>query len=286
MTDRYFSYYPGRTNAMDYMNGKEAFQPAKPTNLIQTIERVAGILDVLAQYPGGISLGELSEKVQLPKGTTHRILSSLSYFGFVRQEATTKNYSLGFKLVELGNRLLNQLDLREEARPFLIELAQRVKETVHLVILDQQEIVYIDKLEAVDHDIGFRMTSRVGLRIPAHACASGKVLLAHLSEQELEQFLAAKDLKKITENTISEPKMLKEELSKIRAQGFAYDEQEREKGIRCVAAPIRNESGEVVASISISGTIVHLTRQIVEHELRKEVMATALAISRKLGFQG
>lgn len=268
------------------MNGKEALQPAKPTNLIQTIERVARILDVLAQYPGGISLGELSENVRLPKGTTHRILSSLSYFGFVRQEATTKNYSLGFKLVELGNRLLNQLDLREEARPFLIELAQRIKETVHLVILDQNEIVYIDKLEASDHDIGFRMTSRVGLRIPAHTCASGKMLLSHLPDEALEQFLAEQALKKMTEKTISDPKILKEQLQKIRDQGYAFDEQEREKGIRCVAAPIRNESGEVVASISISGTIVHLTREIVENELRKEVVTTALAISRKLGFQG
>ena len=268
------------------MNGKEVFQPIKPTNLIQTIERVSGILDVLAQYPSGISLGELSENVRLPKGTTHRILSSLSYFGFVRQETTTKNYSLGFKLVELGNRLLNQIDLREEARPFLIELAQRTKETVHLLILDQQEILYIDKLEAVNHDVGFRMTSRVGLRIPAHACASGKMLLAYLADEELEQFIAKKGLKKITENTISDPQKLKEQLKKIRAQGYSLDEQEREKGVRCVAAPIRNESGKVVAAISVSGTVVHLTREIVENEIRKEVVATALAISRKLGFQG
>ncbi|GAK60609.1 transcriptional regulator, IclR family [Candidatus Vecturithrix granuli] len=264
----------------------ESLPKAKPTNLIQTIERVADILDALAQYPGGMSLGELSENVQLPKGTTHRFLSSLIYFGFVRQETTTKHYSLGFKLVELGNRLLNQLDLREEARPFLVDLAQRIKETVHLVILDQQEIVYIDKLDAVNHDVGFRMTSRVGLRVPAHACASGKILLAHLSEEDLKQFIATKELKKITENTISDPEILKEQLKKIRAQGFALDEQEREKGVRCVAAPIRNESGKVVAAISISGTTVHLTKKIIENELRKEVVATALAISRKLGFRG
>lgn len=268
------------------MNEKEGFQTVKPTNLIQTITRVATILDVLAQNPGSISLGELSEKVQLPKGTTHRILSSLLYFGFVRQEATTKHYSLGFKLVELGNRLLNQLDLREEARPFLVDLAQRAKETVHLVILDQQEIVYIDKVEAINHDVGFRMTSRVGLRVPAHACASGKMLLSYLPEEGLKQFIAAKKLKKITENTISDPDMLKEQLKKIRAQGFALDEQEREKGVRCVAAPIYNESGDAVAAISISGTVVHLTKEIVENELRKEVVAAALAISHKLGFRG
>ncbi len=108
-------------------------QSLKPNNLVQTIERASSILDILGQSPQGISIRELSAKINLPKGTTHRLLSSLSYFGYVRQDSKTRNYFLGFKLVELGNLLLSQLDLRKEAEPFLKDLAERTKETVHMV---------------------------------------------------------------------------------------------------------------------------------------------------------
>src|SRR4030042_5104055 len=106
-------------------------QSLKPNNLVQTIERTALILDILGQSSQGISIRDLSSKINLPKGTTHRLLSSLTYFGYVRQDSNTKNYFLGFKLVELGNLLLSQLDLRKEAEPFLRDLAERTKETVH-----------------------------------------------------------------------------------------------------------------------------------------------------------
>src|SRR5512136_2649417 len=123
----------------------------RPNNLVQTIERASSILDILGQSPHGIAIRELSSRMHLPKGTTHRLLSSLSYFGYVRQDQNTKNYFLGFKLVELGNMLLGQLDLRKEAESFLRNLAERTKETVHLVILDGNEIVYLDKLETEPH---------------------------------------------------------------------------------------------------------------------------------------
>src|SRR4030042_3494290 len=127
-----------------------ANQTRKPNNLVQTIERASLILDILGQSPQGISIRELSGKISLPKGTTHRLLSSLSYFGYVRQDSNTRNYFLGFKLVELGTLLPSQLDLRKEAEPFLRDLAERTKETVHMVFLDRGEIVYIDKVE-LDH---------------------------------------------------------------------------------------------------------------------------------------
>src|SRR5512136_2421623 len=124
--------------------------PSKPNNLVQTIQRASLILEALGQNAHGISIQNLSAKSKLPKVTTHRLLSSLSYFGYVRQDPKTRDYFLGFKLVELGNLLLSQLDLRKEAEPYLRDLAERTKETVHLVILDRGEIVYIDKVE-LDH---------------------------------------------------------------------------------------------------------------------------------------
>jgi DNA-binding IclR family transcriptional regulator len=261
------------------------YQTSKPNNLVQTIERASSILDILGQSPQGISIRELSTKIKLPKGTTHRLLSSLSYFGYVRQDPKTRNYLLGLKLVELGQLLLGQLDLRKEAEPFLRVLAERTKETVHLVFLDRNEIVYIDKVETEQNSSGLKMASRVGLRNPAHSSAVGKVLLAHFPEEELKNFIKEKGLAKRTENTIIDLTQLKDHLKLVRAQGYAIDDEENEKGIRCVAAPIYNEVGKTVAAISISGPAFRITKKVIQESLKKEVMETALKVSQRLGFR-
>ena len=256
----------------------------KPSNLVQTIQRVSSILEELGKNPRGISIRDLSLKLKLPKGTTHRLLSSLNYYAYVRQDPNTRNYSLGLKLVELGNLLLSQLDLRQVAEPFLRDLADRTQETVHMVILDKNEIVYVDKIETDHHTGGLRMASRIGVRNPAHSCAVGKVLLSHLSDQELDLLIKEKGLDKRTENTMTDPTQLKEHLKSVRKQGFAIDDEENEKGIRCVAAPIRNEEGKAVAAISLSGPAFRITKKVVQETLKKEVMETAYQISQRLGL--
>ena len=261
-------------------------QNVRPANLVQTIERVNDILDELAQGSQGISLGELSAKVGLPKGTTHRLLSSLMYYGFVRQDSKTRNYSLGFKLVELGSNLLDQLDLRQEAAPYLRELSERTKETVYLVVLARTEVVYIEKIEAEDASIVLRSTSKVGQRNAANSCSVGKALLALLPEEQLDELIAEMPFIQKTANTITDPSQLKEHLKLARARGYAIDDEESEEGIRCVAAPIRNDLGNAVAAISVSGPAVRVTRQKIQDTLKDEVMNTALKISRTLGFRG
>jgi DNA-binding IclR family transcriptional regulator len=258
---------------------------SKPKNLVQTIDRASSILDILGESPQGITIRELSAKIKLPKGTTHRLLSSLCYFGYVRQDPKTRNYFLGLKLVELGNLLLSQLDLRKEAEPLLRDLAERTKETVHMVFLDRNEIVYIDKVELDHHSSGLRMASRVGLRNPAHSCAVGKMLLAYLNEKELDRIISEKGLPKRTENTITDPVQLREHLKLVRAQGYAIDDEENEKGVRCIAAPVFNEVGKAVAAISISTFAFQVTEEVIQDSLRKEVRETALKISQRLGFR-
>jgi len=262
------------------------FPEQKPGNLVQTIERVSTIFDVMAQSAQGISLKELSAKVGLPKGTTHRLLSSLAYFGYVRQVSENKNYQLGFKLVELGNRLLDQLDLRGQTRPFLIDLCKRTRETVHLVVLDQNEALYIDKVESDEKPGGLQMVSRVGSRMPMHCSSVGKVFLAQLSDQELDALIKKNGLKKRTANTITDTDKLKHHLKVIRQKGFAVDDEENEKGIRCVGAPIFNQQGQVIAAISISGPTVRITKKIMQQTLKNEVIRTASDISREFGYQG
>jgi DNA-binding IclR family transcriptional regulator len=258
----------------------------RPSNLVQTLERASFILDILGQSPQGISIKDLSDRMHLPKGTTHRLVSSLSYFSFVRQDQNTKNYFLGFKLVELGNLLLGQLDLRKEAEPFLRDLAERTKETVHLVILDGNEIVYLDKLETEPHAGGLRMASRVGSRNPAHSCAVGKVLMAHLPAEALTRIVEQKGLPKRTSNTITDFNQLKDHMALVRKQGYAIDDEENERGIRCVGAPVFDEAGRVVAAISVSGPAFRVTKKNVQELLKKEVMGAALRISQRLGFRG
>jgi DNA-binding IclR family transcriptional regulator len=258
----------------------------KPGNLIQTIERVSIILDMVGQNPQGTTIKDLSAGLGLPKGTIHRILSSLSYFGYVRQDPETKIYSLGLKLMELGALLGSQLDLRKVAEPVLRDLVEKTGEAAHMVILDRNEIVYIDKIEARQTTGGLVMSSRVGARNPAHSCAVGKVLLSHLSDEALDSLIREKGLSPRTANTITDPRLLKSHLEAVRRQGYAIDEEENERGIRCLAAPIFDGRGRPVAAISVSGPAVRVTRKVIQDVFKKEVMNAASEISRRLGFDG
>jgi DNA-binding IclR family transcriptional regulator len=266
--------------------GIAAKNKTKPSNLIQTIERAMVVLDVLSKNSKGISLGDLAATVHLPKGTTHRLLSSLSYFDLVRQESETRKYSLGFKLVELASILLEQIDIRKEAEPFITKLSRETKETVYLVILDRTEVVYIERVESDDSDLGLKAMSKVGQRNAANSCSVGKALLAHLPLAELEEIIRDMPLVQKTENTLTDPEQLKEHLQTVRTRGYAIDDEESEKGIRCVAAPIFNERGQVIAAISISGPAIRMTRQRIQDSLRHQVVETAMEISLKLGYQG
>ncbi|MCX8022009.1 MAG: IclR family transcriptional regulator [Syntrophorhabdaceae bacterium] len=258
----------------------------KPSNLVQTIERVTQILDIVSKSPHGISIRILSSSLNLPKGTVHRLLTSLAYFGYIRQDAKTKNYLLGLKLLELGNLITSPLDLRKIAEPYLKELAEKTKETVHMVVLDQYEVVYIEKIESEVGTGGLKMASRVGARNPAHSCAVGKVLLSYLTEEELDTFIEKKGLPQRTPNTIVSPIQLKEHLLLVRNQGYAIDDEENEKGIRCVAAPIFDDKGRPVSAISISGPSFRVTKKLIQEVLKKELINTGLEISRALGFKG
>jgi len=255
------------------------------TGVVQAIERGCRILDLLGKGKQSYSIHDLFYELKLPKPTIHRILSTLNHFGYVVKEEASKEYRLGFRLVELGQAVLDQIDLRKEAEPFLSVLAGLVQETVHLVILDQGEIVYLDKVERVSDPRGLRMASRVGMRNYAHSCAVGKVLLAFLSDPERDEIFAQKGLPRLTKNTIVDIDKLKKHLARVRAQGYAVDDEENEQGIRCVAAPVRNDRGEVIAAISISGPSVRITKERIPRELVTQVVKTAAEVSRKIGFK-
>jgi DNA-binding IclR family transcriptional regulator len=140
-------------------------------------------------------------------------------------------------------------------------------------------------VETDQNPSGLKMASRIGLRNPAHSSAVGKMILANFSEEELQRFFKEKSLMRRTENTITDPIQLREHLKTVRKQGYAVDDEENEKGIRCVAAPIYNETGKTVAAISITAPAFRVTKKNIQETLKKEVMETASKISERLGYR-
>jgi DNA-binding IclR family transcriptional regulator len=264
---------------------EQKIHKSKPSNLVQTIERVSLILEMVGQNPQGMSIRDLSAGLKLPKGTVHRLLSSLAYVGYIRQDRETKIYFLGLKLMALSAQLSNQLDFRKIAEPILRDLAEKTKQTAHMVILDRNEVVYIEKIETQQQAGGLKMASQVGSRNPVHSSAVGKALLAYSPEEVREDFLKEAGLPRRTANTITDPDVFREHLKSVGRQGYAIDDEENEQGIRCLGAPIFDGSGRPVAAISVSGSVFQMTKKFVQDAVKKEVMAAGAEISRRLGFK-
>lgn len=250
----------------------------KEGDRVQALDRALDLLEQLAHHPRGLALGTLASRSGLHKSTTHRLLHTLAQRGYVLQSEDGV-YRLGLRLLQLSSSLLEGIDLRAEARPVLQELLDRTNEVVHLVVMEQGEMVYIDKLEGTQT---VRMHSSVGKRVPAHCTAVGKSILAHLPEPELDRLLAEKGLPRHTPRTITDPEELRRHLRQVREAGYALDLEENEQGIVCVAAPVSNHHGQVVAAISISAPAMRMGGGRIE-ELIPLVRQAAGRISARLG---
>ncbi len=252
---------------------------------VQSVERVLNIMEVMAQEGAPVTVTELAEKVGLKISTVHRLLSTLSHRGYVEQDPEDNKYRLGLKLLEVGNAALYSSDIRTVARPYLEELVERCNETSNLAILDKTDVVYIDQVESKNLII-VKMFAQVGNRGPVHCTASGKVLLAFLPDEKLEEILNQMELARFTNETITDPQHLKKELKRIREEGYALDWGEREEHVRCIAAPIFNHEGRVAASISVSGPSTRITTYYMKNELVDIIKEVAAKISHKMGYNG
>ena len=249
---------------------------------IQSVTRALAILELLATYRHGERLTSISQELGLNKSTTHSLISTLENLGYVQQDQETAKYSLGLKLFELGQVVHANMDLRNIAMPFLQELALKFGETVHLAILSKGEVVYIDKVDAFR---SIRIGSQIGGRNPAHCTGVGKVLLAGFTDKELTDIIGNVKLEKFTANTIVSKEELHKHLEKVKLDGFAVDQEEIEEGLSCIAAPIKNHRGKVIAGISVSGPTSRMHAEMLG-ELKNDVMGKALQISRRLGYKG
>ncbi|MDN5362803.1 MAG: IclR family transcriptional regulator, regulon repressor [Moorella sp. (in: firmicutes)] len=248
---------------------------------IRSLAKALMILDLLAARQGEMSLAEIARELDLPKSTLHGLLSTLRDFGYIEQSAFDGRYRLGVHLFEIGNAVANNWDVRRVAAPHIQRLVDELGETVHLVILDKGEVLYIDKRES--HQ-SLRIVSQVGMRLPAHCTGVGKVLLAYLHPARVRQIVAAKGLTRYTKNTITDLNRLEAELTRIRQLGYAVDNEEIMESLRCVAAPLRDLNGQVCAAISVSGPAARMEGERLQLAI-EHLTRTAAEISAGLGYR-
>jgi IclR family KDG regulon transcriptional repressor len=252
----------------------------KNPEILKSVEKALQILEAFSSDTPELSVSELEQKLSLPKVSIYRFLRVLLKKGFIRQDPQTRKYRLGIKVFELGSIVLRDMELRKVAFPLIGELSRKSGETVHLGILDGEEVVSI---EGTESGYSLRISLPIGKRVCLHSTGIGKAILAFLQDEEIEEIVKAKGLPRLTKNTITDPNLLKKELQAIKSQGYAIDNEENEPGIRCVAAPILDSSQHVIASISISGPSVRITNEKIP-ELADMVIQTSREISKSLGY--
>jgi DNA-binding IclR family transcriptional regulator len=245
----------------------------------QSLARALGILVELGQ--GGRSLDELAAVLAVHKTTVLRLLRTLEEERFVYRDAAHR-YHLGARLFALSSLAVEQRDVRAVAAPHLARLNRTTGHTVHLGAYESGEAVYLDKYDS-RHPV--RMYSRIGLAMPLHCTGIGKVLLAGLPAAELDDVLAWLEYPALTPRTITDVTQLRAELATVRNQGWAADHGEHEPTVNCVAAPVRDAGGQVVAAASVSVPVMQLTFDQVL-ELLPDLLATTAAVSADCGYEG
>lgn len=218
-------------------------------NPIQVIERMMKLLDVLSYYHDPVGLKQLALETGLHPSTAHRILAAMSASGFV-ERADPGTYRLGIRLLELGNLVKSRINIRDSAMPQMQALHEKIGESVNLGVRQGDEIVYVERTSSGRSSV--RVVHLVGARAPLHVTAAGKLYLAEYSKDELREYARRTGLPGLTPTSITTLSALEKEIERVRRHGVAYDNEEIEQGLRCVAAPVHDDSGELVAGLSVS----------------------------------
>jgi DNA-binding IclR family transcriptional regulator len=248
---------------------------------IQSVQRAVAILKAFTKDRPELRVNELSRMLDLHKSTVSRLLSTLEQGGLVAQNPETGKFRLGVDLICLAGLVVTHRDVRMAAGPYLRQLAEISKETVNLAIKDGGQVVNVDHVPSphVVKDLGW-----VGRRTELHCTSTGKVLLAHLPKDAIESHLT-RELPSFTDRTITDPTQLRQELRKIREQGYAVVQEELEEGLNAIAAPIQDHRGRVIAAVSVSGPSYRVSPPRFP-ALAEAVKQAARSISRELGCLG
>ncbi len=247
--------------------------------MVSTVRKSIQILNTLAA-DGDLSATDISRRLGLPKSSVHNILTTLLAERMIERNPDTGRYHLGVKLIELGHKAHTSIDVGQVARSELVRLNQVTDETVHLTLLDEEQILYADCVESSKR---LRTYSVIGVLAPLHCTSVGKAILAFQPEEFIERYIDHHGLPRFTANTITDPETLHLELERIRGLGYAVDNMEHEDHIRCIGAPIRNARGQVFASISVSAPAARIPIDDMP-ALADDVVSAANTISERLGW--
>jgi IclR family pca regulon transcriptional regulator len=251
-------------------------------NFITSLSRGLSLLSMLAESPHPLNLTELSKRLHLSTSTVQRLTYTLQCLGYVDRENETKKFRIGPKTITMSLRAMRNLNLRNVAFPLLEKTSKEIGETVNLAILDGVEIVYLERIKTQQI---LNINLEIGSRLPAFCTSMGKVMLAYLPEDRLEELLNRMKLSPLTPKTITRKEDIKKELKKVRMRGFATNNEELAAGLRSVAAPIRNVRGEVIAAVNIAVPSIRVSQKKLETTLAQKVMETAQQISSNLGYE-
>jgi IclR family transcriptional regulator, pca regulon regulatory protein len=251
----------------------------------QSLERGLAILGCFTSERPVLGIADIAEELGMSRSTTHRYVTTLLALGYLEQGRSRK-YRLGLRVTDLGMSALNSTGLRENAHPFLEELRERTGYTIGLAVLDGTEVLYVDRARS------WRRTEREtdtglypGTRLPAHCTAMGKVLLAYLPEDVQDDLIPQLKLERNSPRTITSKQALRTELQHIREDGFAINEQELRPTLQAIAAPVRDESREVVAAIGIAANPEAISVEELTDALGPHLISTAARISSRLGYR-
>jgi IclR family transcriptional regulator, KDG regulon repressor len=251
---------------------------SKRTYNITALQRGLRLLQLFSESSQGLTAKQVAERSRLPVSTVHRFLANLETSGFLNCSGNI--YHLGIACFAIGQAALSQLDIRRVSLPYLQQLNRQTRETVHLTVRHGSTAVYVEKLDSTEQ---LRIYSRIGAAVPLHCTAVGKVMLAYMPADQLNQTLSQLTLKRFTPNTVGNLQQLEAELQRIRKNGYACDLEEHELHIRCVAAPIWDHAGVVNASLSITAPIVRMSISRLR-QLAPLIQGAGLQISRGLGY--
>ncbi|MGA7770861.1 MAG: IclR family transcriptional regulator [Candidatus Sulfotelmatobacter sp.] len=247
---------------------------------ITALQRGLRLLHLFSEAPRGLTAKQVASLSRLPVSTVHRFLANLVTAGFLNRDGEG-THSLGIACFSIGQAAVGQLDIRRVSLPYLRELNQQTRETIHLTVRHGLSAVYVEKLDSPEP---LRIHSRIGAAVPLYCTAVGKVMLAYMPEDEQQRILPDLNLQRQTSNSVGNLQELKTELYRVRKNGYACDLEENERHIRCVAAPIWDHTGSVQSSLSITAPTVRMPVARLR-QLAPMIQRAGLQVSAELGYQ-
>jgi len=249
---------------------------------IQSLARGLKVIGMLAESDRSIGVTDLAAELGVDKSAAFRLLNTLVNYGFAVQDPETRRYGPGLRIVEISRAVLDRLELRTVAKLYLKQLQKLTGESAHLAVLRGDQAVYIDQENS---SAALNVNTEIGRTAPLHCTALGKALIAYLEPEELDRTLGPAPWKKFTPRTMVTRQELDTHLASIREQGFALDDEELNSSVRCLAVPVRDFRGKVVAAVGISGPSSRVTFERVTG-LSKIVMDIGKRISQQAGYMG